>query len=162
MMHFPKLVPLIALFMLIGPLKADDADELRVAFDSALEALNNKDLNTFVAAWHPQAVLFARNRTHPIDRSKMDHGVWRSSFEDFFSRTRGIGYDRESVEFRVIGDTGLAWGLTRLSVDLRTEAGFQQNSRLTAVFAKVGGEWKITHWNDSPLPEVDHAIKQLK
>ncbi len=138
---------------LCAPLSAGDVDDLKAAFDNALESLSQRDLDGFLSAWHPEAVLFARNQVHPIDRAKMDEKVWVQGFENFFARIISAGYRMRAVEFRVVGETGIVWGLTRFGVDPRYEASFDQDTRLTAVFVKSDGAWKILHWNDAPWPE---------
>ncbi len=142
----------LAVSLSISPLWAGDTEDLKAAFDSALEALENKDSGRFVEHWHPEAVLLSRNRIHPIDRAELDDREWAHLFEDLFGRIISAGYTKSAVHFRVIGQTGLAWGLTRLAVDTRGGEGFDQQSRLTAVFSKHEGAWKIILWNDSPLP----------
>jgi len=139
--------------ILISPLSASDVDDLKAAFDQALEYLSQKDLDAFLTIWHPEAVLFPRNEVHPTDRAKLDDRVWADLFEDFFARIISAGYTQQAVEFRVIGDTGLVWGLTRFAVDPRFEASFEQDTRLTAVFVKEDGRWLILLWNNAPLPE---------
>ncbi len=146
-------VVVLILGVMISPLSAGDVDDLKAAFDKALESLSQKDLDAFLSVWHPEAVLFSRNRVYPIDRSKLDDRSWADLFEDFFATIISAGYTRQAVEWRVIGDTGIVWGLTRFAVDARYQASFEQDTRLTAVFVKVDGEWLILHWNDSPLPE---------
>jgi len=143
---------------MISPLSAGDVDDLKAAFDHALEYLSQKDLDAFLSVWHPEAVLFSRNRVYPIDRSKLDDRIWANLFEDFFATIISAGYTRQAVEWRVIGDTGIVWGLTRFAVDARYQASFEQDTRLTAVFVKVDGEWLILHWNDSPLPEGQNPL----
>ncbi len=147
------LVFVLILGVMISPLSAGEMEDLKAAFDQALEYLGQKDLEAFLSFWHPEAVLFSRNRVHPIDRAKLEDGVWAELFKDFFARIISAGYTQQAVEWRVIGDTGLVWGLTRFAVDPRHQAGFEQDTRLTAVFVKVDGEWLILHWNDSPLPD---------
>ena len=148
----------LILGIMVSPLSAGDVDDLKAAFDQALEYLSQKDLDAFLSVWHPEAVLFSRNRIHPIDRAKLEDRVWADLFEDFFAKIISVGYTQQAVEWRVIGDTGLVWGLTRFAVDPRYEASFEQDTRLTAVFTKVAGEWLIVHWNDSPLPEGQTPI----
>jgi len=147
------LVSLLVFGILISPLSAGDVDDLKAAFDQALEYLSQKDLDAFLTIWHPEAVLFSRNEIHPVDRSKLDDRVWADQFEDFFARIVSAGYTQQAVEWRVVGDTGLVWGLTRFAVDPRFEAGFEQDTRLTAVFVKEDGKWLILLWNNAPLPE---------
>jgi len=143
----------LVLGVMISPLSAGDVDDLKAAFDQALEYLSQKDLDAFLSIWHPEAVLFSRNEVHPTDRAKLDDRVWANLFEDFFARIISVGYTQQAVEWRVVGDTGLVWGLTRLAVDPRYQASFEQDTRLTAVFVKVDGEWLILLWNNAPLPE---------
>lgn len=148
----------LILGIMISPLSAGDVDDLKAAFDQALEYLSQKDLDAFLSIWHPEAVLFSRNAIHPIDRSKLEDRVWANQFEDFFARIISAGYTQQAVEWRVIGDTGLVWGLTRFAVDPRYQASFEQDTRLTAVFVKVDGEWLILLWNNAPLPEGQNPL----
>ncbi len=148
----------LILGVMISPLSAGDVDDLKAAFDQALEYLSQKDLDAFLSIWHPEAVLFSRNEVHPTDRAKLDDRVWANLFEDFFARIISVGYTQQAVEWRVVGDTGLVWGLTRLAVDPRYQASFEQDTRLTAVFVKVDGEWLILLWNNAPLPEGQNPL----
>ena len=148
----------LILGIMISPLSAGDVDDLKAAFDQALEYLSQKDLDAFLSIWHPEAVLFSRNEVHPTDRAKLDDRVWANLFEDFFARIISVGYTQQAVEWRVVGDTGLVWGLTRLAVDPRYQASFEQDTRLTAVFVKVDGEWLILLWNNAPLPEGQNPL----
>ncbi len=148
----------LILGIMISPLSAGDVDDLKAAFDQALEYLSQKDLDAFLSIWHPEAVLFSRNEVHPTDRAKLDDRVWANLFEDFFARIISAGYTQQAVEWRVVGDTGLVWGLTRLAVDPRFQASFEQDTRLTAVFVKVDGEWLILLWNNAPLPEGQNPL----
>ncbi len=148
----------LILGIMISPLSAGDVDDLKAAFDQALEYLSQKDLDAFLSIWHPEAVLFSRNQIHPTDRAKLDDRVWADLFEDFFARIISAGYTQQAVEWRVVGDTGLVWGLTRLAVDPRFQASFEQDTRLTAVFVKVDGEWLILLWNNAPLPEGQNPL----
>ena len=142
----------VVLILSITALPAADEEELRAAFDSALEALSNKDLGKFLEIWHPQAVLFTRNQTYAIDRAQLDDREWAKLFEDTFGKVISIGFPQRAVKFRVVGDTGMVWGMTRLAIDTRAGDGFSENTRLTAVFSRHEGAWKILHWNNSPLP----------
>ena len=152
-MGFPqKCVFPVVLFLSLFPLQASDVKDLEATFEQALEDLSRKDFDGFLSSWHSEAVLFARNRIHPIDRAQLEDRAWRELFEDFFARIISIGYTQKAVQFRVIGDTGIVWGLTRLAIDGRYGEGSDQETRLTVVFVKVGEEWKIIQWNNAPGP----------
>ncbi len=70
------LVFVLILGIMISPLSAGDVEDLKAAFDQALEYLSQKDLDAFLSIWHPEAVLFTRNEVHPTDRAKLDDRVW--------------------------------------------------------------------------------------
>ena len=143
----------VVLILSITALPAGEQEELKAAFDSALDALSNKELGRFLEIWHPQAVLFTRNQTHAIDRAQLDDREWAKLFEDVFGKVISIGFPQRAVQFRVVGDTGMVWGLTRLAIDTWAGDGFTEDTRLTAVFSRHEGAWKIIHWNNSPRPK---------
>jgi len=101
----------VVLILSITALPAADEEGLRAAFDSALEALSNKDLGKFLEIWHPPAVLFTRNQTYAIDRAQLDDREWAKLFEDTFGKVISIGFPQRAVKFRVVGDTGMVWGM---------------------------------------------------
>ena len=142
----------VVMILSITTLPAADEEELRAAFNSALEALSYKELGRFLESWHPEAVLFTRNQTHAIDRAQLDDRQWAKLFEEIFGKVISIGFPQRAVQFRIVGDTGMVWGLTRLAIDTRAGDGFTEDTRLTAVFSRHQGAWKIIHWNNSPLP----------
>ena len=142
----------VILLLSLCTLQADDVDDLKQSFENAIRYLENKDLDRFVNSFHPEAVLFARNHIHPVDRAELGDRGWREMFQGVFSQIMSAGYTQKAIQFRVIGDTGIVWGLTRLAVDQKYTGGWDQATRLTAVFVKVNGEWKIAHWNDAPRP----------
>ncbi len=142
----------LILLLSVCSLQAGDVDDLKESFETALRYLENKDLNRFLNSFHPEAVLFVRNQIHPIDRVELGERGWKEMFESFFSQILSVGYTQKAIQFRVIGDTGIVWGLTRLAVDQKYVGGWDQATRLTAVFVKVNEDWKIAHWNDAPRP----------
>ena len=73
-------VVVLILGVMISPLSAGDVDDLKAAFDQALEYLSQKDLEAVGTSWHPEAVLFSRNEVHPTDRAKLDDRVWADLF----------------------------------------------------------------------------------
>jgi uncharacterized protein (TIGR02246 family) len=132
---------------------ADDEGELEAAFEKALDGLNDHDLDAFLKAWHPGAVLVAGNYVFPVDRLDAGDELWAQIFEDFFETTRKIRYTPVNVDFRVLGSTGLVWGFTQIVVEPKEGPDEIQNLRLTASFVKSDGKWLIASWHNSVPPE---------
>ncbi len=132
---------------------------LKATFDAAVDALSRKDINGFLSHWHREAVLFTRSTTYPIDRAQLDDREWAKLFEDAFAQIISIGYTQKALKFRVLGETGMVWGMTRLAIDTRAGDGFDKETRLTAVFTRQQGAWKIIHWSSSPAPRGVSPIR---
>ena len=131
---------------------AEDTEALEAAFEQAVEDLNSRDLSRFLASWHPEAVLMARNYPFAVDRSETGDEMWSEIFKDFFATTAKARYEPVDVHFRVIGNTGVVWGQTRLWVEGKDGQTRAQENRLAATFVKLDGRWLILMWNDSDRP----------
>jgi ketosteroid isomerase-like protein len=143
------------LLLLFGSssLPASDVDDLKASFEGALESLNSRNLKDFRKAWHPQAVLFSRNRLMPFDLNEIGQEEWFRIFSGLFGEARELHYTAYSMQYRVLGDVGLVWGLTGLTLQLDDQPSEEQDVRLTATFFKTSDGWKIVSWHDSSFPE---------
>ena len=74
----------VILLLSLCTLQADDVDDLKQSFENAIRYLENKDLDRFVNSFHPEAVLFARNHIHPVDRAELGDRGWREMFQGVF------------------------------------------------------------------------------
>jgi len=142
------------LALCVATASAEDPNDLEDTFEAVLEDLNTKDLEGFLSAWHPQAVLVTRNYLFAVDRKDAGQEIWDEIFADFFSKTTKVSYTAVDVEYRVVGDVGMAWGLTQSIFEAPDRPRVSQNSRLTAVFVKSDGNWKIISWHESAYPET--------
>jgi hypothetical protein len=61
------------------------------------------------------------------------------------------------ADYKVIGDTGLVWGLrTTTSMVKATGTGKRSFLKTTIVFVKSEGKWKAEMFHDTPIPsDVD-------
>ena len=133
--------------------RAGDLENLETVFENVLERLNSRDLEGFLKSWHPEAVLFVADYLWAVDRADVGQEIWSRIFDEFFATTKSATYTALDVHFRIIGDTGLVWGLTELIVKPKEEARQVRNLRLTVVFQKADGRWRIVSWHSSRLPE---------
>ncbi len=147
------LVFAVSLILSVSVTLARDASSLEKAFETAIERLNEHDQAGFMKVWHPEAVLIVYNYLFPVDRSDAGDEVWAQIFKDFFT-TAKISLTPVDVDFRVIGDTGLVWGLTQTIVERAPGNTEVQSLRVSATFVEVDGNWKLVSWHSSLPPDA--------
>ena len=153
-MLFTRVFLLTALlFLPVTSTGAQDLEGLEAAFENVLERLNARDLDGFLKGWHPEAVLVVSDYFWAVDRADVGREIWTRIFDEFFATTKSASYTAVDVNFRVIGDTGMIWGLTEFAVKPKQGSPQVRNLRLTAVFRKVNGHWQIINWHSSEPPE---------
>ncbi len=155
-----KTLLLVAVIFSNSPaLVAADTGELEASLEKFLESVNSRDLDSFRKAWHHEAVLFFRNQLFPVDLKEIGMEAWSKLFGDIFAGYVDLDYTAVDLNYRILGEIGLVWGLTELTFQLKGEAPYQQGARLTATFARTKGGWKIVSWHDSAFPERLRAGK---
>ena len=146
-------IGMFVLLAMLAPARADDLADLQKAFEEVSSALEGKNLDQLIDAMHPEVVIYGPGHLFPIDRKTIDQQEWARMFDDMFARIISAGFTKKNVQFRVIGQTGLVWGDTRLAVDSRSgEESGDQDSRLSVIFVKHEGRWVVAHWHDSLMP----------
>ncbi len=141
---------LIVLCTTLLPASADE--DLERDFGKALDALEARDTEAFLSFWHPQSVMFTRNQLFPIEQSEFDPDDWRAFWTAIFRGVDSISYTPVDLSYRVVGDTGLVWGLATMAIDPKNGKKYVQDVRLTATLHKQGDRWMILSWHDSAFP----------
>ena len=153
-MNLFRLLLLSFLLLLLPPAAlAGDVQTLEEAFEDVLDRLNEHDRHGFLKAWHPEAILIVHNYLFPVDRSDAGDDVWTEIFSDFFSTTK-ITITPVDVAFRVVGETGLVWGMTQTMVEPSQGNREVRDLRVSATFVETGGTWKLLNWHSSLPPEA--------
>ena len=128
---------------------ADDADDVKAAEDSYYAALNAGDANAWIQ-------LHAVGNT----RFSTDNGLLqRSDSLEEQRKNQQAGVDAgvklnvqsRHVQVSLYGNTAVS---TRYGVGTVTQPNgtvVQLNNRITTVWVKQGGQWKITHMHLSPV-----------
>jgi ketosteroid isomerase-like protein len=153
-------VALLGAFFIFSPFSfaAGDVQSLEEAFENVIDRLNEHDQEGFLKVWHPEAVLIVYDYLFPVDRSDAGDEVWAQIFKDFFSTTE-ITLTPVDVDFRVVGDTGLVWGLTQTMVKLTGGNSEVRSLRVSATFVKTGNHWKLMNWHSSLPPERNRGSR---
>lgn len=141
------------ILMAFSPICAGESEELKGQFERVVEELNQRDLEGFLSHWHREAVFYLGDYMFPVDLTEMDPADWAQIWKDFFAATREITFTPVDLEYRVLDNIGMVWGLGQLLVDPLQGPSFSRNVRLTVTLSQGKGAWKIINWHSSPAPE---------
>lgn len=143
------------LVLLIGltiPGLAADRADLERTFEEILESIRQKNADGVAAHFHPDAVLFLRNRYFPLDFEEIGKSGFDDLMKAFLAEVISADFQPVDVSYRVSDGVGLVWGLSHFSVEPRSGAGSNLQSRFSAVFVQSDNTWKLIHWHSSALP----------
>jgi ketosteroid isomerase-like protein len=140
-----------ALMLLYQPAIADDLDDLKATHQKYIMAENTGDVETIFAIFQDQAVLIRGTdgipKTIVKERAKKGYGKWRE--------THSVRHIEHKPDFRVIGNTGLVWGLVeRTVVDKKSGIAQIFSSRSSCVYVKSDGKWTLVLIHASSNPQT--------
>jgi ketosteroid isomerase-like protein len=143
-----SLLVVAALIILAHPAIADDLADLKAAHQRFLKAWNTGDLETVFEMWPDGSIWLPASQAFPIvtnsARGKVMFAKW---FE-----THIYMASWHKADYKVIGDTGLVWGLrTATEIVKATGTGKRNFYKTTIVFVKSEGNWKPVMFHDTPL-----------
>ena len=136
------------LMILTQPALADDLADLKATHQMYDKAWNTGDLETVFQIWQDGGIWLPDNQAFPIvTNSEMGkkmfaqwlekHVYWRSWHK---------------IDYKVIGDTGLVWGLRSSNTIVKaTGMGQRRFVKTTYVYVKSDGKWKAVMHHDTPL-----------
>jgi uncharacterized protein (TIGR02246 family) len=136
-------------------------DEVRKAsqqFYAALNRMTTGDAGGMATIWStgPNA-----STMHPIGKREIGWDAVRKSFEQVAHLAGGGKVELKEQVIRVIGDAAYETGVESGQITLgghRAEIGH----RVTNIYHREGGSWKITHHHTDPSPAMNEILKQLQ
>lgn len=137
----------------------DDAAAVQEAFETAVAALNAGNLDGFLDTVHEQALSFyACGPTSGKQGREACALDWRL----FFNTSTNARFETRNEQYRIIGDTGIAYGEYSLSVNYNGQ-GRQtvHEGRYTMTYTRVGGEWMIAMQHNTPMAEAPQPARDL-
>ena len=149
-------------FMVVGALMllcqsaiADDLDDLKATFNKFQIASNTGDVETMFPILDDKVVRLGPDDGFPRaipnkeikERAKQAHIKW---YETHIDR-----HVQHKPDFRVIGNTGLVWGLVERTV-VNKKSGIAQifSSRSSCVYVKSDGKWTLVLIHASSNPQT--------
>ncbi|MCY3590470.1 MAG: nuclear transport factor 2 family protein [Acidobacteria bacterium] len=137
----------------------DDAAAVQEAFETAVAALNAGNLDGFLDTVHDDALSFyACGPTSGKQGREACALDWRL----FFNTSTNARFETRNEQYRIIGDTGIAYGEYSLSVNYNGQ-GRQtvHEGRYTMTYTRVGGEWMIAMQHNTPMGEAPQPARDL-
>ena len=138
-----------AILLVPPPARAGDVEELQAIFERSVKALNARDLDGFLATVHEKGLSF-----YSCGPSSGLEGraACQQDWQKFFAKTPNATFTPHNFQYRVIGNTGIAWG--QYTVELQGKKGPQKvlSGRYTLIYTRVDGKWLVVFQENSPDP----------
>ena len=147
---------IIGAFMLISqPSMADDLEDLKTTHKSYMKAVNNGDVETFMNSWIDGGIFMFPGSIFPVVVDiAMGKRRWSKWFETHTGRETHYKPD-----YRVIGNTGLVWGLGQRVVRNKEKGtGETRFNQFAITWVKSEGKWKIAAYN---VRQISQEIEQF-
>ena len=132
---------------------------VKEAFETGVAALNDGNLDGFLDTVHDEALSFyACGPTSGKQGREACALDWRL----FFNTTTKARFETRNEEYRIIGDTGIAYGEYSLSVNYDGQ-GRQtvHEGRYTMTYTRVGDEWRIAMQHNTPVGDSPQPVREL-
>ena len=137
-----------------------NVDTLRAAFEGAVSGLNTGNMEAFLRTVHDEALSFYS--CGPTS-GKQGREACALDWQLFFNTTSDARFETENAQYRIIGDSGIAYGDYSLSVNYNNQ-GRQtvHQGRYTMTYSLVDGEWKIIMQHNTPAEEAPQPVRNLR
>jgi len=147
LVRIPVLVVGLLLFAAPAAL-AGDLEDVQAVFKQGLAGYNAKDINATFGVMHDQAVSFGANAPFAGDST----AVRRQGAATFFANLESVNVNPVNFQFRVFGDTAVAWGYYAAVVKAKDGPMEALFTRATQVYAKLDGKWVLVSFHMSYFP----------
>lgn len=137
---------------------ADDAADLKVSFEAAVTALNRGDIDGFLADIHPEAMSFYS--CGPTS-GKQGKEACQLDWERFFGKTKEARFEPQNMHFKVVGNTGMAWGDYDVHVVYQGKK-VSHKGRYVFTYTKAGGKWMVVMQHNTPASMAPQPVRKRK
>ena len=137
-----------AVMILAQPAIADDLADLKAAHQMFNKAWNTGDVETVFQIWQDGGIWVPITQGFPdVTNSAIGKQMFTKWFETHMYRMNW-----HKVDYRVIGDTGLVWGLREFIMIVKANGtGKRYYVKTTVTFVKSEGKWGAVMHHDTPL-----------
>ena len=140
----------VAAFMILSqPAIADDLAELKATHQRFQKAWNTGDMITVFEIWQDGAIWLPTSQAFPIVTNS---AIGLKMFTKWLE-THTYRQSWYKVDYRVIGNTGLVWGVKTATEMSKTKGtGKRTFEKTSLVFVKSEGKWRTVMEHSTPIP----------
>ena len=124
--------------------------QLQKSFETAVAALNEGNLEGFLADVHEKALSFYSCGPTSGKEGKV---ACQLDWERFFGKTAVAKFEPSDMQYRVIGSTGVAWGNYDVVVSANNGREMRHQGRYTMTYTLEDGEWKLVMQHNTPAAD---------
>ena len=124
--------------------------QLQKSFEAAVAALNEGNLDGFLADVHEKALSFYS--CGPTS-GKEGKAACQLDWERFFGKTAVAKFEPRDMQYRVMGSTGVAWGNYDVVVTASNGREMRHQGRYTMTYTLEDGEWKLVMQHNTPAAD---------
>ena len=125
-----------------------DIDDFKATFERAIAAINRCDLEAWAALWDDGVMRFSPFSPFPADGAAALH----QEFHGFFTMHECLTLTPINPQYRVFGNTGVAWGHFALRLKPKDGPARVEFLCYTDTLTKVNGQWLFVAIHISRLP----------
>jgi len=137
--------------LLSQTVSADDLDDLKATTQRYANAWNTRDLDTILEI--EDAPGFGYSTAFP--RPLIDKEQLRKAYARYFEMMELLRVTTYKDEYRVIGNTGLVWGLYSQTTKQKNGPLRTVYLRHASTYVKSEGKWKLVLYHRSLIPSED-------
>jgi ketosteroid isomerase-like protein len=154
-MSYPVRLGLLVLAVLVftpSSLLAGDLEDVKAAFERAINAQRTLDAAGWVGTGHDEAIGYNAYQPIAVDTKVMGKNAMTKMIQAGYANVEQTSIMLVNPQYRVFGSTAVAWGH---SVNVgKVKDGPQRMFyvRYTAAYAKIGGKWLAVSYHISKVP----------
>ena len=150
------LISLTVIALLFMPQFAagDDVTDLKATYERLVQALNSLNAEAIASTVYPGRIIFGYNEAFPII-APMEN-TKENALQDLkasFSTLEYLQLVPYNMQYRVIGNTGIAWGHSTEYMKTKGEVSRIQHARFTSTWIKEDGKWYNVMYHTSAIPQ---------
>jgi ketosteroid isomerase-like protein len=131
---------------------------------SVLPRLKEADTSFHNGDAGPRMAIWSHNDPVTLFGALLTGSGWGEvggAFEWLASRFSNGSYDYEVIAGGTSGDLGYIVGIEHSTASVAGAAPEAYELRVTTIFRREDGEWKVVHRHGDPMPDSDSARRQL-
>ena len=141
----------VCLTLLSQPVSADDLDDLKATTERYANAWNTRDLDTILEIENASGFGYSTAFPRPL----LGKEQLRKPYAQYFEMMEVVLVKTYKDEYRIIGNTGLVWGLYSQTTKQKNGPLRTVYLRHASTYVKSEGKWKLVLYHRSLIPSED-------